>query len=87
MLSLIVMALLGANQMKVSDPAWKFTGIEPDAGEGLQGRFLTLLSDKADLEIVTAADVAQILGMERQRQMLGCDTENSIGFRCVQPQQ
>lgn len=77
MLSFALVTVLAAGQMKVSAPAWKFTGIEAAAGEVLQSRFLSLLGEKGDLEIVTAGDIAQILGMERQRQLLGCDTDAS----------
>lgn len=61
--------------MKVSAPEWTFSNITPKEGAVFQGRFLTLLGEKTGLQITTAQDIAQAIGLERQKQLLGCDSE------------
>lgn len=61
--------------MKVSAPEWAFSNITSKEGAVYQGRFLTLLGEKTGLQITTAQDIAQAIGLERQKQLLGCDSE------------
>lgn len=72
MTALMISLVLGANQMKLSAPQWTFTDIEAKQGDVYQRRFLTLLGEKSGITVITAADVADVLGLERQRQLLGC---------------
>lgn len=77
MISTLAVLVLSATSMKVSAPPWKLTGLEASEGSIYQSRFLTLLGEKTGLEIITAEDMEAVLGLERQRQMLGCDDGSS----------
>ena len=77
MISTLAVLVLSATSMKVSAPPWKLTGIEASEGSIYQSRFLTLLGEKTGLEIITAEDMEAVLGIERQRQLLGCDDGSS----------
>jgi hypothetical protein len=49
-----------------------FVGVEPALGEAWVERFATLLGRSGGVRVTTKGDIAQLLGMERQRQLLGC---------------
>lgn len=73
-LTLTVLVFVSAAPLKLVAPGWQFTGLERAQGEIYEGRFLTLLGEKSRLEVVTQRDVEAALGMERQRQLLGCES-------------
>jgi hypothetical protein len=72
-----LLCALGAAPMNISAPPWTFTNVSAAEGAVYQGRFLTLLGEKTGLRITTAEDVANVLGLERQKQLLGCDNGES----------
>ena len=73
-LTLAVAVLVSANPVKIVAPGWQFTGLERTQGEIYEARFLTLLGERSRLDVVTQRDVEAALGLERQRQLLGCDS-------------
>src|SRR4051812_21407542 len=75
-----VAVVISAAPLKIVAPGWQFTGLERAKGQVFEDRFLTLLGKKSGIEIVTERDLAAVLGLERQKQLLGCDT---AGSECV----
>ena len=74
MLALVVaMGVLGAAPLKVASTNWQLTGIDRAQGEVFEERFVTLLGEKSGLTVLTQRDLAAVLGLERQKQILGCD--------------
>jgi hypothetical protein len=59
--------------LKVAAPDFSLVGIEPTLGSVYQERLIGRLASEA-LVVTTSRDVQQLLGLERQRQLLGCDT-------------
>lgn len=53
-----------------------FSGVEPAVGATWQERFVSRLRTDG-LKVTTAQDVQQLLGLERQRALLGCSNEGS----------
>lgn len=76
-LSLALLMIASAAPVKVVAPAWQFTGLERAQGEVFEGRFLTLLGQKNGIEVITSRDMEAVLGLERQRSLLGCTTDSS----------
>lgn len=74
---LVVALALSAAQpapVRVASTGWSFVGIEPALGEVFLERFVTELEKRGRgrLSITTQRDVSQLLGLDRQRQLLGC---------------
>jgi hypothetical protein len=78
MTSLFVAVLLFATPepVKVAAPAFSLAGVDPKLGAVFQERFVSRLG-AADLRVTSQQDIAQVLGLERQKQLLGCSTESS----------
>lgn len=78
MTSLFVAVLLFASPepVKVAAPAFSLAGVDPKLGAVFQERFVSRLG-AADLRVTSQQDIAQVLGLERQKQLLGCSTESS----------
>jgi hypothetical protein len=70
-----LVVVLGASPVKVASTDWSFSGLEQTVAEALEGRFLNQLADEG-LRVTSSKDVRALLGMERQKQLLGC-TEGS----------
>lgn len=62
--------------VKIAVPGLSVSGLEARLGEAYVERFATLLARDPGLSVTTKRDIEQLLGMERQKQLLGC-SENS----------
>ena len=76
MLAGLVPILLMAAPLNVASTDWAFSGIDKTLASALEGRFLKLLNDRK-IQVVSSKDVAATLGLERQRQLVGCSAESS----------
>jgi len=65
--------------VKVAAPDFTFVGLDAQLGAVFQERFVNRLG-APNLHVTTQRDVAQLLGLERQKQLLGCDT---AGTQCI----
>lgn len=54
-----------------------FTGLEKNMADAVSDRFASELGKGAGVRVVTRRDVEQVLGLERQRQLLGCSETSS----------
>ena len=63
--------VLAAAPVKVAAPGFQTIGIDPNLSTLFVERF-AVLAHNAELSIVTQRDVQSVLGLERQRQLLGC---------------
>src|SRR5687767_1886131 len=75
-LGMVVMlhAAPGAN---VASPAWSCVDVDEKRCAFLSEYFAQALSDTGEVRVTTAAQMATLLGMERQRQLLACDETSS----------
>jgi hypothetical protein len=78
MLSVALCLLLGqSTPIKAAVPALSVSGIEPGLAVIYLDRFSSTLAS-AQLRVTTDRDIAQALGFERQKQLLGCaDSQES----------
>lgn len=61
-----------AREVTVVLPGLSVSGIEDSVGNALLERFASELGRGKGLRVVTSRDVEQVLGLERQRQLMGC---------------
>lgn len=76
MLTMVSLMLLAAEPVKVSVGVFRHVGYPAAVGDVYVGHLAALLSAQG-LTVTTQADVEQLVGLERQRELLGCD-ETSI---------
>jgi hypothetical protein len=76
MWAFVVVVLVQAPVVKVAAPAFSLVGIEPKLGAAFQDRFVSRLGS-AQVRVTSQRDIEQVLGLERQKALLGCDTESS----------
>ncbi len=77
MLATLGALLLCAAPIKVAVPGFTVIGIERGLGEAWAEHFVTLLGRDDDFVLITSKDIAQVLGLERQKQLLGCNEAES----------
>lgn len=71
MLALVVLVGLQAAPVKLVAPPWSVARVEPDVAGYFAEHFEQELRSRG-FEVVTPRDIASILGLERQKQLLGC---------------
>lgn len=73
-----VMAVLAAVPVpvKLAAPGFVAINLDPKVAELVLDRFVVLAKND-DLSVVTARDISLVLGLERQRQLMGCSTDNA----------
>ncbi len=76
MMSLVVM-LLAASPVTLAAPGVTCVGMERSLCEVYLEHFVSVLSANGRVRVTTAKDVAQVLGLERQKQLLGCSSAGS----------
>jgi hypothetical protein len=76
--SLLFAALLCAapEPVKVAAPGFSLAGVDPTLGAVFQERFVSRLGSP-ELRVTSQRDIQQVLGLERQKQLLGCTGESS----------
>jgi hypothetical protein len=85
LLSLLVTAALAAQPgpgaatapLQVASPGFSLVNVDPKAGAFFADHFAQELGRQRGLSVMTASDVGTLIGMERQRQLLGCSSEGS----------
>jgi hypothetical protein len=76
MLSLWLSLTLAAAPQKLAAPGFQCAGLEPSLCDIYLEHFVARVRD-GGLAVTTKNDVAQVLGVERQRQLLGCTEEST----------
>ena len=73
--ALVSLALVAtaASPLRVVCPGFTAQGVTPAAASAMLDRFATELGRDPGLKVITEHDIQQMLGVERQRQLLGCD--------------
>lgn len=71
MLGLVAVVLVAA-PLKLAAPGATCVGLAPALCEVYLEHFVAVLSASGRLRVTTAKDVAELLGLERQQQLLGC---------------
>ncbi len=74
MFTLVVFSLLAAEPPKVVAPEWKVVNVSPELA-GFYANHLATALRAQGMKVVTADDISTLLGMERQKSMLGCAEE------------
>ncbi|MBL8915581.1 MAG: hypothetical protein JNM17_33090 [Archangium sp.] len=76
---MVAVLILGAAEgpVKLAVPGLSLSGIESRLGEAYVERFATLLGKDPRLKVTTRRDIESVLGIERQKQMLGCSDGSS----------
>src|SRR4051794_4567099 len=75
--ALLAAALLQAAPIRVAAPGFATVGIAPELANVYVERFATVLASTGTVKVTTSRDIAQVIGLERQRQLLGCADETS----------
>jgi hypothetical protein len=73
----VVLCLSAAAPLKVAVPPMTFVGVDAERGAFIGESFSQALGERPGISVLTARDMAAMLGMERQRQLLGCDAGGS----------
>ncbi|MFT3713283.1 MAG: hypothetical protein QM817_36975 [Archangium sp.] len=76
-LSLMVLC---AAPLKLATTGFQATGADPALARAWTERFAEVARRGGRVEVTTAADIEQLLGMQRQKALLGCD---SVGNECL----
>ncbi len=67
----------GSGPVKIAVPDFTLYGIDRTLGEAYAEHFVTLMGRNANLKLSTSRDIAIVLGVERQKQLLGCEEGQS----------
>lgn len=73
-----VLMTLAAGPVKVALTAPTAVGLEPVLVDVVADRLASQLAADGRLRLTTARDMAQVLGLERQRQLLGCSETSCL---------
>lgn len=77
MLSVLLVSLLGAEPVKLASTSFTCEGVTPALCEGYLDRFVTALAAGGRVKVTTQRDIGEVLGVERQKQLLGCGDDAS----------
>lgn len=66
-----------AAPVKIAAPGLTLVGIEQKLGEVYLERFVNLLAARGDVVVTTPKDISQVLGLERQKELVGCSEAGS----------
>ena len=80
MLSSLALTLLLAAPVKIAATGFTVTGDEQSRASVWLERFAEVMRRDQRVEVTTAADLTQLIGMERQKQLLGC---NELATTCL----
>lgn len=75
MLTSLAVLILCAGPVKVAASGFAVNGEDTARASVWLERFAEVMRRDKRVEVTTTADLAQIIGLERQRQLLGCDPE------------
>lgn len=68
---LLLLTALSAAPAKLAAPEWTTVNISPELAAFYSGEVARVLRGEG-FEVITARDIATLLGLERQKQLLGC---------------
>ncbi|MBL8916864.1 MAG: hypothetical protein JNM17_39540 [Archangium sp.] len=74
--AVLALVVSQADVLKVAAPSFTLVGLNPELGNVFQDRFVSGLGGPP-LRITTQRDIEQLLGLERQKQLLGCGENSS----------
>lgn len=77
MVGLLSLLLMTAAPVKLAAPGFNVAGVDPAVAVAIQERFIQQLTRSGAVKVTSAGDIAQLLGVERQKQLLGCATESA----------
>jgi hypothetical protein len=75
MLSLTLAALLGSTPLSIGILSLSSPDLPPKQVEALVDHLAVALEQERPITVVTSAQIAQVLGLERQRQLGGCEVQ------------
>ena len=61
--------------VKLAAPGLSYVGVDAALGDVYLERFVTVLARTGGLKITTRRDIEHVLGLERQKQLLGCSDD------------
>jgi len=70
--------VLAAAPFTIAAPGMWCTGLEPGVCDAYVEHFSTVLAQPGRLSVRTKGDVTQLLGVERQKQLLGCSDSSCL---------
>jgi hypothetical protein len=77
MLTTALLLMLSAAPVKIAASGFVVTGENPARANVWLERFAEVMRRNKGIEVTTSDDIAQLLGIERQRQLLGCASDGS----------
>jgi hypothetical protein len=77
MLASLVGVLLLAAPVTLAVNGFTVAGFDQAMGDAYGERLVTLMGQNPALKLISQKDIAQVLGLERQRQLMGCANEGS----------
>lgn len=77
MISSLALLLIVAAPVKLAAPGFQTVNFDSKLADLYLDRFI-VLAKNPDLVIVTSRDISQVLGMERQRELVGCGSSNCV---------
>ena len=72
----MTLALLLSQTPKLAAPSWTAVDVSPEKAQFFALRLSSALGDRG-LSVITSQDIATLLGVERQKQLLGCGEDSS----------
>ena len=77
MIGSLTLLLLAAGPVKLAAPGFQAVNFDAKLADLYLDRFI-VLAKNPDLVVVTSRDISQVLGMERQRELLGCGSSSCV---------
>ena len=77
MLEALVCIAVAVAPVKVAVTGFSHANISPDLTEAYAARFTSLLRENTELNVTSRQDIEQVLGLERQRALMGCESDNA----------
>lgn len=71
----VLFVLLAAAPVKLAAPGIQTVGFEKELGDVYLQRIVTL-AKTSELQVITHGDIEQVLGLERQKQLFGCESSS-----------
>ena len=75
--AVVITAAAAASSYSIAAPGLTLSNVDDRAGTAYLNFFTHQLETRASVNVVTTGEIATILGMERQRQLLGCTDSDS----------
>src|SRR5438045_2465034 len=63
--------------VRLASPGWSMVNVDARVGEFFADHFANQLGLQPGIQVTTKGEIASLLGFERQRQLLGCSTDQA----------